>query len=39
LLIGLLFGAVGAGVFGTATLKSPVTAVQAVIGLVGLFLL
>jgi uncharacterized membrane protein len=35
----LLFGAVVAGVFGTATLKSPVTAVQAVVGLVGLFLL
>jgi uncharacterized membrane protein len=35
----LLFGAVVAGVFGTATLKSPVTAVQAVVGLFGLFLL
>ena len=34
----MLVGAAVAGVFGTATLKSPVTAVQAVVGIVGLFL-
>jgi uncharacterized membrane protein len=32
----LLAGATIAGVFGTATLKSPVTAVQAMLGMVGL---
>ena len=31
-------GAVVAGIFGTATMKSPVTAVQAVVGFVGLIL-
>ena len=35
----LLIGAVVAGVFGTATLKSPATAVQTLIGIVGLFLI
>jgi hypothetical protein len=35
----LLAGATLAGVFGTATLKSPVTAVQAIVGGVGLMLL
>jgi hypothetical protein len=35
----LLAGAAVAGIFGTATLKSPVTAVQAVLGIVGLLLL
>jgi uncharacterized membrane protein len=35
----MLAGAVLAGVFGTATLKSIPTAVQAIVGLVGLFLL
>jgi putative membrane protein len=35
----MLFGALVAGVFGTATMKSPVTAVQAVVGLVGLVLI
>jgi uncharacterized membrane protein len=34
----MLAGAAVAGVFGTATLKSPVTAVQAVVGIIGLFL-
>ena len=34
----MLFGAFVAGAFGTATMKSPVTAVQAVVGLVGLIL-
>lgn len=34
----LLIGAAVAGVFGTVTLKSPVTAVQALIGIVGFFL-
>jgi uncharacterized membrane protein len=32
----LLAGAAVAGVFGTATLKSPVTALQAILGVVGL---
>jgi uncharacterized membrane protein len=32
-------GAIAAGVFGTVTLKSPVTAVQAVVGIVGLFVI
>jgi uncharacterized membrane protein len=31
----LLAGAAAAGIFGTLTLKSPLTAVQAIIGLVG----
>jgi putative membrane protein len=35
----MLFGALVAGVFGTATMKSPVTAVQAIVGLVGLILI
>jgi uncharacterized membrane protein len=35
----MLMGATLAGVFGTVTLKSPVTAVQAVVGIFGLFLL
>jgi uncharacterized membrane protein len=35
----LLIGAVVAGVFGTATLKSPLTALQAVVGIIGLFLI
>jgi uncharacterized membrane protein len=35
----MLTGALFAGLFGTATLKSPVTAVQAVVGIVGLILL
>jgi putative membrane protein len=35
----MLAGAAVAGIFGTATLKSPVTAVQAVLGIAGLFLL
>jgi uncharacterized membrane protein len=34
----LLIGAVVAGVFGTVTLKSPLTALQAVVGIIGLFL-
>ena len=34
----MLMGAAVAGVFGTATLKSPVTAVQALVGIIGLFL-
>jgi uncharacterized membrane protein len=34
----LLIGAAVAGVFGTATLKSPATAVQALIGIIGFFL-
>ena len=34
----MLCGALVAGVFGTATMKSPVTAVQAVVGLIGLIL-
>lgn len=32
----LLLGAVVAGVFGTATLKSPLTVLQAVLGIIGL---
>jgi putative membrane protein len=32
----LLAGAAVAGVFGTATLKSPATAVQAIVGIIGL---
>jgi len=32
-------GAIAAGVFGTLTMKSPLTAVQALIGIVGLFLI
>ena len=35
----LLIGAVVAGAFGTATLKSPLTALQAILGAVGLILL
>jgi uncharacterized membrane protein len=35
----LLIGAAVAGIFGTATLKSPITAVQALIGIVGFFLI
>jgi putative membrane protein len=35
----MLFGALVAGVFGTATMKSPVTAVQAIVGLIGLILI
>lgn len=35
----MLTGAAFAGLFGTATLKSPVTAVQAVGGIIGLILL
>lgn len=35
----MLAGAAVAGTFGTATLKSPVTAVQALLGIAGLFLL
>ena len=35
----MLLGALAAGVFGTATLKSPVTAVQAAVGLIGLLFL
>ena len=34
----MLIGAAVAGVFGTATLKSPLTAVQALVGIIGLFL-
>jgi uncharacterized membrane protein len=34
----LLIGAAVAGVFGTVTLKSPLTAVQALVGSIGLFL-
>lgn len=34
----LLIGAAAAGVFGTATLKSPITAVQALVGVIGFFL-
>ena len=34
----LLIGAAVAGVFGTATLKSPITAVQALVGIIGFFL-
>jgi uncharacterized membrane protein len=34
----LLVGAAVAGAFGTATLKSPLTAIQAVVGIVGFFL-
>ena len=33
----LLIGAAVAGVFGTVTLKSPVPAVQAIAGVIGLF--
>jgi uncharacterized membrane protein len=35
----LLLGAVAAGVFGTVTLKSPITAVQALVGIAGFVLL
>ena len=35
----MLSGAYAAGIFGTATLKSPVTALQAVVGVIGWFLL
>ena len=35
----MLTGAAFAGLFGTATLKSPVTAVQAIVGIIGLILL
>lgn len=34
----LLVGAAVAGVFGTATLKSPLTAVQALVGIIGIVL-
>jgi uncharacterized membrane protein len=34
----LLIGAAVAGAFGTATLKSPLTAIQAIVGIVGFFL-
>ena len=34
----MLMGAAVAGIFGTATLRSPVTALQAVIGIIGLIL-
>jgi putative membrane protein len=34
----ILVGAVVAGIFGTATLKSPATALQAAVGIVGLIL-
>jgi putative membrane protein len=34
----MLIGAVLAGIFGTATLKSPVTAVQAAVGIIGVIL-
>lgn len=35
----MLVGALVAGVFGTATMKSPVTALQAIVGLIGLVLI
>jgi uncharacterized membrane protein len=35
----MLFGALVAGVFGTATMRSPVPAVQAVVGFIGLILI
>lgn len=35
----LLLGAAAAGIFGTATLKSPLTALQAVVGILGFVLL
>ena len=35
----LLAGAAAAGVFGTVTMKSPLTALQAVLGLLGLYLM
>ena len=35
----MLAGATAAGIFGAITLKSPVPAVQAAVGIVGLFLL
>jgi uncharacterized membrane protein len=35
----LLIGAAVAGIFGTATLKSPITAIQALVGIVGFVLL
>jgi hypothetical protein len=35
----LLIGAAVAGIFGTATLKSPITALQALLGIVGFALL
>jgi putative membrane protein len=34
----LLAGAAVAGIFGTITLKSPITAVQALVGIIGFFL-
>jgi putative membrane protein len=34
----MLIGAVVAGIFGTATLKSPITAVQAAVGIIGVIL-
>lgn len=34
----MLVGAVVAGIFGTATLKSPATALQAAVGIIGLIL-
>lgn len=34
----MLMGAAAAGIFGTVTLKSPVTAVQAAVGIIGLIL-
>jgi len=34
----MLMGAVVAGIFGTVTLKSPVTAMQAAVGIIGLIL-
>jgi len=35
----MLLGAAAAGIFGTATLKSPFTALQAVVGILGLFII
>ena len=35
----LLAGAAVAGIFGTATLKSPITALQAVVGIIGFVLI
>jgi uncharacterized membrane protein len=35
----MLLGAAVAGVFGTATLRSPVTAIQAATGIIGLFVI
>jgi uncharacterized membrane protein len=34
----LLIGAAVAGIFGTVTLKSPLTAIQALVGIIGFFL-